>query len=184
MRFAAVAAVCALVAVPAAAKERDGVTSPPTLEAGGKKLQLNGMGLRKKMIFKVYVASFYLETPTDDAKQAISSDQVKRVEMHMLRDLERGKITEAVQAGFEKNSAAELPKLQERLDQFLKAIPNLKEGEVIEITYVPSKGTAIKAGSAAEIVIPGKDFADALFSVWLGEHPVDDGLKEDMLKDR
>jgi hypothetical protein len=184
MRLAAVAAVCALVAVPAAAKERDGVTSPATLVVGGKQVHLNGMGLRTKVIFKVYVASFYLEVPTTDAKQAISSDQVKRVEMHMLRDLERGKITEAVQNGFEKNSAAEMPRLQERLDTFLKAIPDLRETEVIEITYVPGKGTAIKAGKAAEIVIPGKDFADALFSVWLGEHPVDGGLKEDMLKDR
>src|SRR4051794_26370625 len=110
MRFVALAAACALAALPSAAKERDGVNSPAVLEAGGKKLQLNGMGLRKKMIFKVYVASLYLETLTHDAKQAVTSEQVKRVEMHMLRDLERGKITEAVQAGFEKNSAAEMPR--------------------------------------------------------------------------
>src|SRR5258708_399549 len=111
MRLFAIAAACALAALPSAAKERDGVNSPPVLEAGGKKLQLNGMGLRKKMIFKVYVASLYLETLTSDAKQAVTSDQVKRVEMHMLRDLERGKITEAVQSGFERNSASEMPKL-------------------------------------------------------------------------
>src|SRR5260221_11953677 len=144
MRFAAVA-VCALIAVPAAAKQRDGVTSPPVLEAGGKKLQLNGMGLRKKMIFKVYVASFYLETPTQDAKQAISSDQVKRVEMHMLRDLERGKITEAVQAGLEKNSAAELPKLQERTETFLKPIPPLKKERDNSVTYAPGHESSTTA---------------------------------------
>jgi len=32
--------------------------------------------------------------------------------------------------------------------------------------------------------LPGKDFADALFSVWLGKHPVDDELKREMLLNR
>ncbi len=183
MRLAA-ALCCILASLPAAAKEREGVVSPEVVAASGKELHLMGMGLRKKLWFKVYIASFYLERPTEDAAQAVSSDQVKRVEMHMLRDLERGKITEAVQAGFEKNSAAELPKLQGRLDSFLKAIPDLKAGQVILVTYFPGRGTLIKAGGGEEIALPGKDFADALFSVWLGQHPVDDELKNEMLKDR
>ena len=183
MRLAALCC-CLLAALPAAAKEREGVVSPEVMEVSGKQLHLMGMGLRKKLWFKVYIASFYLQTPTEDAALAISSDQVKRVEMHMLRDLERGKITEAVQAGFEKNSAAELPRLQGRLDAFLKSIPDLKSGQVIRVTYVPGRGTLIKAGGGEEIALPGKDFADALFAVWLGEHPVDDELKNEMLKDR
>jgi Chalcone isomerase-like len=171
-------------ALPAAAKEREGVTSEPTIRVGGKELHLMGMGLRKKLWFKVYIASFYLENPTEDAAQAVSSDQVKRVEMRMLRDLERGKIVEAVQAGFEKNSADQMPRLQSRLETFLKAIPDLKPGEAINVMYVPGKGTIVKAGGSDEITIEGKDFADALFSVWLGPHPVDDELKNEMLKNR
>ncbi|MCA1829038.1 MAG: chalcone isomerase family protein [Myxococcales bacterium] len=176
--------ILALYTLPLTAKEREGVTSQPTITAGGKELHLMGMGLRKKLFFKVYIASFYLETPTDSAAQAISSDQVKRVEMHMLRDLERGKIVEAVQAGFEKNSAPQMPQLQQRLDAFLEAIPDLKSGESIAVTYVPGQGTIVKAGGSNQIVIRGKDFADALFSVWLGPHPVDDDLKDEMLKNR
>ena len=106
-----------------------------------------GMGLRKKLWFKVYIASFYLQSPTEDAAQAVSSDQVKRVEMHMLRDLERGKIVEAVQAGFERNSGPQMPQLQERLDRFLRAVPDLRGGETIVITYLPGRGTVIKPGS-------------------------------------
>ena len=184
MRFAAVAALCAAAVLPAAAREREGVTSQPVIEVGGKQLNLMGMGLRKKLWFKVYIASFYLENPTEDAAQAISSDQVKRVEMHMLRDLERGKITEAVEQGFERNSGPQMPKLRERLDAFLKAIPDLKQGQSITVTYLPGRGTLIKAGAGEEISLQGKDFADALFSVWLGEHPVDDELKNEMLKNR
>jgi len=183
MRVATVT-LCALLALPAVAKEREGVTAKPTLEASGKTLKLMGMGLRKKMWFKVYLASLYLENEQPDGAKVIESDQVKRVEMHMLRDLERGKIIEAVQEGFQKNSAEAMPALKDRLDKFLKAVPDLKSGETILLTYAPGRGTLIKAGKGDEITLEGKDFADALFSVWLGKHPVDDELKQEMLKNR
>jgi hypothetical protein len=177
-------AVLALLSLPVAAKEREGVVSQPIIEAGGRQLHLMGMGLRKKFVFKVYIASFYLEQPSENAEQVIASDQVKRVEMHMLRDLDRGKIVEAVEEGFQRNSAAQMPALRTRLDRFLKSIPDLKSGEVIFVTYVPGRGTHIKAGKGDELDLEGKDFADALFSVWLGKHPVDGELKDEMLRDR
>jgi Chalcone isomerase-like len=179
-----IALIILLYALPLTAKVREGVVSQPVITAGGKELHLMGMGLRKKLFFKVYIASFYMEHPNENPVQAIASDQVKRVEMHMLRDLERGKIVEAVQAGFEKNSAAQMPQLQARLDMFLKAIPDLKSGETITVMYVPGLGTSVKARQEQQITIPGKDFADALFSVWLGPQPVDDDLKDEMLKNR
>jgi hypothetical protein len=173
-----------LVALPALAREREGVVAPPTIQVEGKSLQLMGMGLRKKLWFKVYLASLYLENPTEDPAQVIGSDQVKRVQMNMLRDLERGKIVEAVTEGFQRNSGPEMPKLQERLDRFLRAVPDLRSGQTIVITYFPGKGTLIKAGGGEEVSIQGKDFADALFSVWLGKQPVDDDLKQEMLVNR
>ena len=178
------ALLLALCAVPALAKEREGVVAPPQIEVAGKPLQLLGMGLRKKLFFKVYLASLYVQTPSDDAAQVVASDQIKRVQMNMLRDLERGKIVEAVQQGFERNSAPDMPKLQKRLDDFLAAIPDLREGQTIVITYLPGRGTLLKAGLGEEITIPGKDFADALFSVWLGRSPVDDELKREMMLNR
>lgn len=176
--------LCALAALPLAAKEREGVVAPPTIAVAGQQLHLMGMGLRKKLWFKVYIASLYLQQPSEDPAQVIAADDVKRVEMHMLRDLERGKIVEAVQEGFERNAGPDLPRLQQRLDSFLRVIPDLRAGQTIVITYLPGRGTFIKAGANAEVSIPGKDFADALFSVWLGRNPVDGDLKEEMLKDR
>jgi len=173
-----------LLALPAAAKEREGVVAPPAIEVEGKTLQLEGMGLRKKLWVKVYLASLYLENPTEDPDQVIASDQLKRVQMNMLRDLERGKIVEAVQQGFERNAGPQMPQLQERLDRFLKAIPDLRAGQTMVITYLPGRGTLIKPGSGTEVDLPGKDFADALFSVGLGKHPVDDELKREMLLNR
>ena len=72
----------------------------------------------------------------------------------------------------------------EAVDQFLKAIPDLRAGESITITYIPGQGTVVKAAASDEITVAGKDFADALFSVWLGPQPVDDELKNEMLRNR
>lgn len=179
-----VSLVALTLALPAAlvAKERNGVQAAESIAVGGKTLKLNGMGLRKKAIFKVYVASLYLESTSKDAKSILATDQIRRVEMVMLRDLEKHKIADAIREGFAKNSGDALPKLQERLDTLVKAIPDLKEGDRFTITYVPGTGTTLTAAQGGESAsIAGKDFADALFAVWLGEDPVSEGLKEGML---
>jgi len=41
-------------------REVAGVKMPDTVTVEGKTLKLNGMGLRKKVMFKVYVAGLYL----------------------------------------------------------------------------------------------------------------------------
>jgi Chalcone isomerase-like len=180
------ATLCAVVmavvlALPAAAKEVSGVQFPDTVTAEGKTLKLNGAGLRKKLVFHVYAAGLYLEKTSQDAGQVIQSDQVKRVRMSMLRDLEKGKIVEAIEEGFKKNAGDKLPALQPRLEKFTAAIPDLKKGDELVLTYVPGKGTTIESKAGQKISVEGKDFSDALFSVWLGRSPVDESLKDGML---
>ena len=53
--------------LPAHAAELAGATLPDTLSTGDKSLKLNGLGLRKKAMFKVYVGGLYLESPSKDA---------------------------------------------------------------------------------------------------------------------
>ncbi|QRO00928.1 chalcone isomerase family protein [Archangium violaceum] len=177
--FAVVMAV--VLALPAAAKEVAGVQFPDTVSAEGKELKLNGVGLRKKMVFKVYAVGLYAEKTSQNAQEVIGSDQVKRVRMAMLRDLDKKTITDAIVDGFKKNAKDKLPALQQRLDTFAAAIPDLKKGDELVLTYAPGKGTTIESKAGQKISVEGKDFADALFSVWLGQSPVDESLKDGML---
>jgi hypothetical protein len=170
-----------VLALPAAAKDVGGVQFPETLTVEGKELKLNGAGLRTKVVFKVYAAGLYLQNPSSSAQQAIESDQVKRVRMSMLRDLEKKAIVDAIVDGFKKNAGDKLPALKQRLDTFTKAIPDLKKGDELVLTYVPGKGTTIESKAGQKISVEGKDFADALFAVWLGKNPVDGSLKDGML---
>jgi hypothetical protein len=169
------------LAMPALAKEKAGVNVPETVTVEGKALKLNGVGLRKKAIFKVYVAALYAENTSKEAATFLNSDQVKQVKMVMLRDLEKSKIVDAVKDGFEKNNKAQMPALQERLNNFTASIPDVKKGDTLTLTYVPGKGTSVTSKTGQALSVQGKDFADALFSVWLGKHPVDGSLKDGML---
>lgn len=169
-----------LFAAPALAKEKFNLKMPDTFDAGGKTLKLNGMGLRVKFIVRVYVAGLYLENTSKDSAKILAADEVRSVQLHMLRSLEKKLIADAIEQGFEKNSRDNMPALKERLGKLTSGLKDLKESEVLFITYVPTKGTTVKSTST-EFTIPGKDFADALFSVWLGNDPVDLGCKNGML---
>jgi hypothetical protein len=177
-----VALIAGLVfALAAPAKELKGVQLQDSVTAEGKTLKLNGAGVRKKFIFDVYVGALYMEETSKDAATLLGKDGVRRVEMHMLRDLEKAQIVEAIREGFEKNSKDKLPALKDRLEKFIAQMPDkVTKGQVLRLTYVPGKGTTV-TGEGEKAQIEGKDFADALFSVWLGAHPVDDGLKKGML---
>jgi hypothetical protein len=58
---------------------------------------------------------------------------------------------------------------------------DVTEGDPILMTYVPGKGVTVSIKGAEKGTVEGKDFADALFSVWLGPNPVQEDLKKALL---
>ena len=123
MRRILAALVSLAVAASALAGEAAGVKMPDTATIEGKTLKLNGMGLRKKVVFKVYVAGLYLETPSKDATAVVSSDQAKQMRLAILRSLKSSQVNEAIREGFEKNSKAQMGALSERLKKLETMIP-------------------------------------------------------------
>ena len=170
-----------LTALPLAARELAGVTLPDTLSAGDRTLKLNGLGLRKKAIFKVYVGGLYLEAPSKDPAAILSADLPKAVRMHFLRDLKRSQLTEAFSEGFEANAKERAAAQKAALDRMLALVPDVKEGETLSFVYVPGKGTTFFAGDKVLGTFEGKDFADVVFLLWLGPKPPSEDLKKGML---
>jgi len=166
--------------MPAHAAELAGATLPDALSAGDKLLKLNGLGLRKKAMFKVYVGGLYLESPSKDAGTILATDQAKAIRMHFLRDLTKAQLVEAFQEGFEanvKDGAAQ----KAAFDKMLALVPDVKEGTTMTFTYLPGKGTTLSAASKELGVFEGKGFAAAVFSIWLGPKPPSEDLKKGML---
>jgi len=184
MKRSALLAVALGLSLPAfaSAGEFAGVKMPDTITAEGKTLKLNGMGLRKKVVFKVYVAGLYVESPSKDPAAIVAADEVKRMQLSVLRSLSTSQVAEAIEEGFEKGAKGQMPALKPRLEKLRTMIPNVVEGDQLVFTYVPGKGTVVAAKGADKGVIEGKDFADALFSVWIGPTPVQEDLKKALLK--
>lgn len=72
-------------------------------------------------------------------------------------------------------------KLQDKIDQFNAMFDDVKKGDIIVLDFIPDQGTMVTIAKQEKGVIPGKDFNDALLRIWLGEKPVNKGLKEKLL---
>ena len=171
-----------LLAATAVAGEKGGVTMPETMTVEGKSLVLNGMGIREATIFnvKVYVAGLYVEKKSQAADELIRSEQVKRLDLVFVRDVDHDDVVEAWQKGF-KNNGADMAKLKSRIDQLAGWMPDMKKKDTLTFTYVPGTGVTVTLRGQPKGTIAGGDFATALFSIWLGKDPADGGLKKGLL---
>jgi hypothetical protein len=160
-----------------------GVTMPDAVTVASKSLKLNGIGVRNKSIFniKVYVAGLYLDALSNNAEQIPARDSVRRLELQMTHNAPRARIVDEFRTGVSQNSKGNTAALRERLDKLLAGVPDLRDGQTISLAYVPGRGTSLKATGQSEVTVPGKDFADAVFSAWIGKNPLDSDLKERLL---
>lgn len=186
LRLLAIAAC--LIAAPAfAAAEVAGVKFEDTEQVAGQATVLNGAGLRTRLFFQVYAMGLYLPKKEATAAAAIGASGAKRVHIVTLRDLTAEQFAEALVKGFAENhEAAEMAKLQARLDEFkatLLSIGAAKKGTQISIDFVPGSGTRLLVGGSQKGKdIAGEDFYAGLLRVWLGSKPVDADLKAALFK--
>ena len=178
MRTIALVTTLALAGLASAATIAD-VTVPETATLAGQKLVLNGAGLRKKAIFKVYVGALYLPSKTSSADAALAAGSAK-VTMRFMRDVDAGKLRDAWTEGFANNNAPdEVAKLKARIERFNALFTDVKEGEMIEVDL--TNGASVTIGGKARGSVEGDDFAKAVLRIWLGPKPPSDDLKAGML---
>jgi len=178
------AALLASAFVPrdAQAKRCEDVAMPDEVSVDGKKLVLNGMGVREATVFNVnvYVAGLYLEKRSNDGPRIAAAEEIKRIDLAFVREVSREDMTEAIHKGFEKSAGAEFAKLKPRVEKFKALLPEFKVGDRLTLTYRPGSGLSVVAPGKKGNV-EGADFARALFLIWLGAHPPNEGLKRGLL---
>lgn len=173
-----------LCSVSANAKEIAGVMVQETVQTeDGVLLQLNGAGIRSKFFFDIYLAELYLEHPAKEVEKVLDFTGRKRIVMHFLYEkVEKEKLVESWNEGFSKNTGAdELAVLNERIEQFNALFKDAVKGDIVVLDYIPEQGTVITIDDVEKGVIRGKDFNDALLRIWLGDEPVNKGLKKKLL---
>jgi len=179
--FIALVLVC-LSAAPIVAGTLAGVTLPDSMEVNGQQVVLNGMALRKKVIFKVYVAGLYLPAKEKDSDKILAADGPRCTVMHFLRSVDAGKINEAWFDGLKANTPDYTPELKKQFDVLASLMEDMKSGEKLVFTYRPGSGTEVKVKGKIKGTLGDKAFADALFSCWIGKKPgPGEGFKKGLL---
>lgn len=152
----------------------------------GPELVLNGAGIRTRVVVNVYVGALYLAEKKTAAADVLALAGPKRVSLSMLRDVTAQQLTDALKEGIDANNpAADVEKLKPQIDELTAIMTTLgqtKKGDTVLLDFVPGTGTTVTLNGAVKgKAIGGDDFYRALLRVWLGDKPVDSGLKKAML---
>jgi hypothetical protein len=99
MKHLLLAALAALSFHLAAAVEVAGVKFDDKTRVGTGELVVNGAGVRKKAVFKVYAMALYLPEKRGDAEAVLAARGAKRISLSLLRDLSAQQFVEALQEG-------------------------------------------------------------------------------------
>ena len=160
-----------LFSIPALSAEKAGVILADTDMVGSQTLLLNGIALREKFVFDVYVAGLYLVEKSTDPEAILKSDAPRMMVMHFVRDVDAKAINKAWFEGLDDNTKNVTPELKDKFDQLAAMTTDIKEGEIMGFTYDPVSGTAVMVAGQPKGSIMGKDFADAILATWIGPKP-------------
>lgn len=161
--------------------EIDGIQFENRYEADGIILRIQGTGLFRYMGFiKAYVGALYLEEGT--SIEDVLSDRPKRLEVeyfHALKGKDFGITTNKVIA--ENTDLQTLQKIRPQIEYHNSLYEDVQPGDRYSLTYIPERGTELALNGKARGIIRGADFASALFSMWLGEFPMSEPFKKQLL---
>ena len=195
MRLAATAAIIAL-AITTPGWAQDEVTEPKSgvkFNVERDDMALLGTALRiKKIAFikaKVYAVGFYvskqalagplaahkgkLGTP-EFYNDLVWGDFPKQVVLKFTRDVGQKKIQDAMREALEGTDKT-------LLDQFVSYFPEVKDGQ--ECTLRWAKGGTLETIMVGQAKPPleSKDFAAALFNIYVGTKPLQDDIKQGLV---
>jgi hypothetical protein len=171
MRTVIPALLALLLTLPAGAATLAGVTLPDKADANGKSLVLNGMGLRKKFIIKVYVGGLYLPQKEKSASKVLGADVPRRMTMSFIYDVSKDQMCEAWEEGLEANTPNASAEVKKNFNTLCTWMDGVGKGQQLNLTYVPGEGTHVEVGGKAKGTLPGKATSDAILGTWIGQNP-------------
>jgi len=154
-------------------------------------LSLLGVGVRTKSIFrvKVYAIGLYvadaalaghlaahkgnLETPAF-YRDLVWGDFDKRIVMKFVRNVTRAQVQQAFREALPSVNPA-------RLDVFASHMVATRAGQEYVIRWAPGGVLETSFGGQPNPPIADKDFAAAVFGIWLREHPIQADIKRDLV---
>jgi hypothetical protein len=171
MRKVILAAATLAAATSLSAATVGGAKIEDSVSVNNQTLVLNGAGLRKKLFIKVYAGALYLPSKQNNAAAILAADTPRRMVMHFVFDVDKGKIAEAWEEGLEDNTPNASPEVKTAFKTLASWMEDVKDGQRIVLTYVPGIGTTVEVNGHSKGTLGGKAVADAILNTWLGPNP-------------
>ena len=172
------------------------VTEPKTGEsfentdADGWWLLGTGVRTRTMLNVKVYAIGLYIDGPSytrlvsskggnvrpspELYKELVWGDFGKRFDLRFVRDLSAAQIQGAFREALPAANKA-------RVDQFVGYFGDIAKGGNAVIRWAPGGTLETTVAGAAKPPIADKEFAAAVFSIWLGDKPIQADIKQGLV---
>jgi hypothetical protein len=150
-------------------------------------LEVTGVGLREKTMLKVDVYTICswvrvgVDLGDDPGKALRTIDAPKRIQMDLRRSFSRQKLIDSFQKVIEKNyddTSAFAADMETFFGYFQR---DAQDKDQIVFEYSPAEGLSTILNGKRQGAITNTAFVEALWTVWFGDKPADDGLKKALL---
>jgi len=137
----------------------------------GQTLTLNGLGLRKKLLFKIYVGGLYLTAKSSNPAAILGADTSRRMVMHFLYSVSKTQMCDAWNDGLAANTPGASTEVKKEFTTLCGWMEPIEKGKELVLTYVPGEGTQVEVNGKLKGTLNGKAAADAVLSTWIGPNP-------------
>ena len=127
-----------------AALHVEGIEVPETLTVRGRRLVLNGAGVRRRGYYKANVVALYLPEKLTTLEAIMRLDGPRRIQIHLLRDFTSSTISRIFLADFKQAATeAEFKSLINEVAEIGAIYANVRkvsQGDVVNIDWQPGLG--------------------------------------------
>ena len=148
---------------------------------------LFGAGLRTRTIAKIkiyaiglYVADSAIAGPLkhkpvspDLYHELVNGDFHRKIVMKFVRDVSADQIRDAFHDALKGVSG--------NAETWINYFGDTRSGQEYSISWTPGVGLETKVAGSDRAVINDKALASAIFSIWLGDKPIQDDIKKDLV---
>tara|TARA_B100000674_G_scaffold100597_2_gene73165 strand:- start:1619 stop:2182 length:564 start_codon:yes stop_codon:yes gene_type:complete len=146
---------------------------------------LNGAGIRDKFIFDIYTIGLYVKEKSTSSSVILNSDANKYVRIVIVSRLVTAeRFSDGLDEGFEKSTGGNIDPIKDEIELVRKGFgSDFEKGDEFIVFLGKTGETTIYKKGRKPYVIPSKNkvFQKALLGMWIGEDPILDDLKDELL---
>lgn len=157
--------------------------------ANAPELYLKGASMRRAYaIVDTYIGELYVEDTSLNTQQLIEADKTRRMVFHVVSSrVSARRFTSAINDGLSINLTNEqMTLIKDRVDKLVGLFDyKFVEGTIGYIQWSPAEQVSrIVIDGIEKGTVKGKDLNDAMLKIWIGDHPVSERFKRQVMGEK